>query len=254
VIVYESLILMCHIPPFSLGCFSPRDDAWNIIGTLKLYLISELVKINHPLWKKRYDINAARIEARRQPYLIGSFFCLTESLSQLHPFFVFLCVVLVFLGMFIVWIYFMERAQKNFDILIMIDHVLSSFFSVPPANLKALQTMTGRNIKILTGLFSMCYTAVVGWTFGFRVAEHSQTVKDLTYDLDANLFYQPELYKEKAVTIQRWWRKWSKVMKAKRATISESYRRGKSRESRSRLSGDENNQANLLDIEQPQVS
>jgi len=204
VVFYEALVLMCHIPPFSLGFFSPRDDAWNIIGTVKLYLISELVKINHPLWKKRYDINAARIEARRQPYLIGSFFCLTESLSQLHPFLVFLCIVLVFVGMFIVWIYFMERAQKNFDILIMIDHVLSSFFSVPPANLKALQTMTGRNIKILTGLFSMCYTAVVGWTFGFRVAEHSQTVKDLTHDLDANLFYQPEIYKEKAVTIQRW--------------------------------------------------
>jgi len=102
VIFYEALIQLCHIPPFSLGFFSPRDDAWNIIGTLKLYLLSELVKINHPLWKKRYDINAARIEAHRQPYLIGSFFCLTESLSQLHPFFVFLCIVLVFVGMFIV--------------------------------------------------------------------------------------------------------------------------------------------------------
>jgi len=148
----------------------------------------------------------------------------------------------------------MERAQKNFDILIMIDHVLSSFFSVPPANLKALQTQTGRNIKILTGLFSMCYTAVVGWTFGFRVAEHSQTVKDLKHDLDANLFYQPEIYKEKAVTIQRWWRKWSKVMRAKQATISESYRRRKCRDSRSRLSQNENIQARYIDGEQSQVS
>jgi len=100
----------------------------------------------------------------------------------------------------------------------------------------------------------MCYTAVVGWTFGFRVAEHSQTVKDLKHDLDANLFYQPEIYKEKAVTIQRWWRKWSKVMRAKQATISESYRRRKCRDSRSRLSQNENIQARYLDGGQSHVS
>merc|ERR1719285_717593 len=93
-------------------------------------------------------------------------------------------LMIVSLSMFTMWIYFMERTQANFDLMITVDYILSAFFSVPPSDLNALSTMTGRSIKILTGLFSMCYAAVVGWTFGFRVAENSQTVTDLLTDVN----------------------------------------------------------------------
>jgi len=194
-----------------------------------------VVKVNHPLWKQRYDINEARIQDCRPPYLIGSFFCVAESLSQLQPLLTFFYIMLVFLGMFTMWIYLMERAKVNFDIMIMIDHVLSSFFSVPPADLKALQTITGRNIKILIGFFSMCYTAVVGWTFGFRVTEHAQTVKDLTQDLDSYIFYCPDNWYEPTVTIQRWWRKQRTFLKVGKLKISDSYQRGDTGSKRSIL-------------------
>merc|ERR1719285_1345901 len=92
-IFYEALVLMWHIPPFSFGLLSADYDAWNIIGTMKLYLLAEVLKINHPLWKQRYEINAGRIKVCRPPYLIGSFFCLTESLSQFHPLQVFFCIL-----------------------------------------------------------------------------------------------------------------------------------------------------------------
>merc|ERR1719320_1960494 len=130
----EGLFLMCHIPPHNFGFFSPQDDVWNVLGTTKFYLLTELFKLRHTLWKRRYDINAARLEANRPPFLIGSFFCLTATLSQLDPVVFFILIMLLFLGMFMVWIFFMERSHENFDIMIMIDHILSSFFSVPPAN------------------------------------------------------------------------------------------------------------------------
>jgi len=95
----------------------------------------------------------------------------------------------------------MERASDNFDLVNIIDYILSAFFSVPPAEFGALSTYTGRCIKIITGLFSMCYAAVVGWTFGFRVAENAQTVTDLLDDVNEYI----RVRHDSAVAIQKWW-------------------------------------------------
>jgi len=93
----------------------------------------------------------------------------------------------------------MERASENFNLINIIDYILSAFFSVPPAEFGALTTYTGRCIKIITGLFSMCYAAVVGWTFGFRVAENAQTVTDLLDDVNEYI----KVRHESAVVIQK---------------------------------------------------
>jgi len=160
------------------------------MGTSKLYLLAEIMKVNHPIWIRRYEVNAARIEERNCSYLVGTMFCFNTTLTKLDPIFIFLSLLLFFLGMFTTWIYLLERSHSKFDLLIMLDHVLSSFFSVPPADHGALQTVTGRNIKMFVGLFSMFYSAVGGWTFGFRVAENKQYVEDMLHDLDANLELQ----------------------------------------------------------------
>jgi len=93
-----------------------------------------------------------------------------------------------------------ERASEKFDMVNIIDFVLSSFFSVPPADFGALTTYTGRCIKIITGLFSMCYAAVVGWTFGFRVTENAQTVTDILDDVNEYI----KVRHMSAEVIQKW--------------------------------------------------
>jgi len=123
-------------------------------------------------------------------------------LSQLDPMSFFACMLVLAMGMFLLWIYFMERASPNFNLIGIIDYILSAFFSVPPADFKALSTYTGRCIKIITGLFSMCYAAVVGWTFGFRVAENAQTVTDLLDDVNEYI----NVRNKAARFIQLWWR------------------------------------------------
>jgi len=200
--ICEAIFLLLHVPPVSGGIFSPQYDVWNILGTSKYYLIIEVFKVKHPLWLRRHEASAARVEAKRPPLLIGSFFCFTALLSQLDPLVFFAWIMLVSLGMFTMWIYFMERTQVDFDLPLTVDYILSAFFSVPPSDLNALHTMTGRFIKILTGLFSMLFAAVVGWTFGFRVAENSQTVTDLLTDVNKYICTRDSC----ARIIQSWWR------------------------------------------------
>lgn len=149
-------------------------------------------------------------------------FCFSQTLTKLDPIFIFISFLMLLLGMFTTWIYIVERSQKQFDIWIMLDHVLSSFFSVPPADHGALQTLTGRNIKMLVGLFSMFYAAVVGWTFGFRVAENKQFLEDMLNDLNANL----KLQEKNATIIQRWWREVSKAKKNKKVLKKKRVRPG----------------------------
>jgi len=96
----------------------------------------------------------------------------------------------------------MERPSKSFVFADIVDYIISAFFSVPPYNFGALSTLTGRVIKIITGLFSMCYAAVVGWTFGFRVAENAQTVTDLLEDVNEYI----KVRHESAIKIQKWWK------------------------------------------------
>lgn len=201
-IALESFFLMLHVPPISFGMFEPDDDVWNILGTAKYYLVLETCKIYHPLWLRRYEAAAARAQANRPPRLIGSFFCWTALLSQLDPMSFFACMLVLALSMFTMWIYFMERASESFKLEDIIDYILSAFFSVPPYNFNALTTYTGRCIKLITGLFSMCYAAVVGWTFGFRVAENAQTVTDLLDDVNEYI----KVRHESAETIQKWWK------------------------------------------------
>jgi len=208
-LVLELIFLMIHIPPFTFGLFGPENDVWNVMGTARLYLLAEILKVNHPFWIRRYEINAARNEERSLSYLVGTQFCFSQTLAKLDPMFIFISFLMLLLGMFTTWIWIVERSQKKFDIWIMLDHVLSSFFSVPPADHGALQTLTGRNIKMLVGLFSMFYAAVVGWTFGFRVAENKQFLEDMLNDLNANL----KLQEKNATIIQRWWREASKAKK-----------------------------------------
>jgi len=220
-IISESIFLMLHIPPFTFGIFSPQYDVWNILGTSKYYLILEICKINHPLWLRRYEAAAARAQAKRPPKLIGSFFCWTAMLSQLDPMSFFACMLILALGMFTMWIYFMERSSKNFQLADIVDYILSAFFSVPPYNFSALKTMTGRCIKIITGLFSMCYAAVVGWTFGFRVAENAQTVTDLLDDVNEYI----KVRHESAEIIQKWWKE---ILKQKRSNVKCTFLKGTS--------------------------
>jgi len=201
-IALESFFLMIHVPPCKFGVLNTEDDSWNILGTAKYYLLLEICKIYHPLWLRRYEAAAARAQAKRAPKLIGSFFCWTAMLSQLDPMSFFACMLILALGMFTMWIYFMERSSKSFVLADIIDYILSAFFSVPPYNFGALTTMTGRCIKIITGLFSMCYAAVVGWTFGFRVAENAQTVTDLLDDVNEYI----KVRHESAEKIQKWWK------------------------------------------------
>merc|ERR1719320_398825 len=183
--------------------FNVEDDLWNILGTAKYYLLFELCKINHPLWLRRYEAAAARVESNRPPQLIGSFFCFTGILSQFDPIVCFALLLVIALGMFTLWIWFMERTSINFNLLDTIDYVLSAFFNVPTADPQVLRTLTGRTIKILTGLFSMFYGAVIGWTFGFRVAENTQTVTDLLEDVNVYI----NIRQREARKIQTWWRK-----------------------------------------------
>jgi len=201
-IALESCFLMIHVPPFKFGMLGPGYDVWNILGTAKYYLVLEVCKIYHPLWLRRYEAAAARAQANRPPRLIGSFFCWTALLSQLDPMSFFACMLVLALGMFTMWIYFMERASDTFKLEDIVDYILSAFFSVPPYNFNALTTYTGRCIKIITGLFSMCYAAVVGWTFGFRVAENAQTVTDLLDDVNEYI----KVRHESAKIIQKWWK------------------------------------------------
>merc|ERR1719474_306333 len=201
-IALESFFLMIHVPPFKFGMFEPDYDVWNILGTAKYYLLLEVCKIYHPLWLRRYEAAAARAQANRPPRLIGSFFCWTALLSQLDPMSFFACMLVLALSMFTMWIYFMERASDSFKLADIVDYILSAFFSVPPYNFNALTTYTGRCIKIITGLFSMCYAAVVGWTFGFRVAENAQTVTDLLDDVNEYI----KVRHESAEIIQKWWK------------------------------------------------
>jgi len=212
---------MIHVPPLKFGVFQTEDDVWNILGTAKYYLFLELCKINHPLWLRRYEAAAARVQANRPPRLIGSFFCWTAMLSQLDPLSFFACMLLIAMAMFLLWIYFMERASESFDLVNIIDYILSAFFSVPPANFEALSTYTGRCIKIITGLFSMCYAAVVGWTFGFRVAENAQTVTDLLDDVNEYI----NVRNESAKVIQQWWKE---VLKHKRSHTDFTFLKGTS--------------------------
>jgi len=218
-IISESIFLMLHIPPFTFGSFTPEYDVWNILGTSKYYLILEVCKINHPLWLRRYEAAAARAQAKRPPKLIGSFFCWTAMLSQLDPMSFFACMLFLALGMFTMWIYFMERSSKNFQLADIVDYILSAFFSVPPYNFSALKTMTGRCIKIITGLFSMCYAAVVGWTFGFRVAENAQTVTDLLDDVNEYI----KVRHESAKIIQTWWKE---ILKQNNSNVISTFLKG----------------------------
>lgn len=142
-------------------------------------------------------------------------------LSQLDPMSFFACMLFLALGMFTMWIYFMERSSENFQLADIVDYILSAFFSVPPYNFSALKTMTGRCIKIITGLFSMCYAAVVGWTFGFRVAENAQTVTDLLDDVNEYI----KVRHESAEIIQKWWKA---ILKQKNSPVKCTFLKGNS--------------------------
>jgi len=96
----------------------------------------------------------------------------------------------------------MERTRIDFNLLDTVDYVLSSFFTVPTADHQVLRTLTGRLIKIFIGLFSMAYGAIIGWTFGFRVAENTQTMTDLLEDVNAYINHR----QRQATRIQKWWR------------------------------------------------
>jgi len=220
-IALESFFLMIHVPPFKFGMFEPDYDVWNILGTAKYYLLLEVCKIYHPLWLRRYEAAAARAQANRPPRLIGSFFCWTALLSQLDPMSFFACMLVLALAMFTMWIYFMERASDTFKLQDIVDYILSAFFSVPPYNFNALTTYTGRCIKIITGLFSMCYAAVVGWTFGFRVAENAQTVTDLLDDVNEYI----KVRHESAEIIQNWWKD---ILKQKHSSVECTFLKGNS--------------------------
>jgi len=200
-IACECAFIMVHIPPWShkLG-FKIDYDLWNIMGTAKFYLLLELCKISHPLWLRRYEAAAARLQSRKEPDMIGTFFCATGTLSQFDPLDVFVLTLLIALGMFTMWIYFMERTRIDFNLLDTVDYVLSSFFTVPTADQQVLRTLTGRLIKIFIGLFSMAYGAIIGWTFGFRVAENTQTMTDLLEDVNAYINHR----QRQATRIQKW--------------------------------------------------
>jgi len=220
-IALESMFLLIHVPPFKTGLYEKGDDGWNILGTAKYYLLLEICKIYHPLWLRRYEAAAARAQANRPPRLIGSFFCWTAMLSQLDPMSFFACMLVLALGMFTMWIYFIERSSDKFELADIVDYILSAFFSVPPYNFNALTTYTGRCIKIITGLFSMCYAAVVGWTFGFRVAENAQTVTDLLDDVNEYI----KIRHDAAKKIQKWWKL---VLKNKHSNVECTFLKGTS--------------------------
>jgi len=204
----ELMFIMIHVPPFSFGLIGAENDVWNIMGTSKLYLLTETLKVNHPFWLRRYEINTARMEESNSSHIVGTQFCVIQTLTKLDSTFIFISFAMLFLSIFTSWIYVVERVHEKFDVWIMIDHVLSSFFKVRPANHGALQTITGRNIKMLVGFFSMFYAAIVGWTFGFRVTENKQFLEDMLNDLNENL----KLQDKNARAIQKWWRE---VCKAK---------------------------------------
>jgi len=208
-IALEILLLLIHVPPLRFGTSNEKFDLYNIYGMFKLYLLFELFKINHPLWLRRYEVASSQAKVSGPPVFVGNFFTAScVSLDyDLTSFSIYAACVII--SLCTITVYFVERWGRNFVITYAIDEIFSGMVRVPrachlPRSCNGyVSTNTYRGIKVFIGGVYFMNRALVGWTFGFRLAENSETVDDLLNDVEDFISYRHS----KAQLIQTWWRK-----------------------------------------------
>lgn len=207
-IALETFLLFVHVPPVSFGAFDEKVDLYNIYGIFKLYLLFELFKIKHPLWLRRYEVASSQAKVSGPPVFVGNFFCVSCLSLDYDLTSVFLYVATAIISVCTITIYFMERWGSNFDISNAMDDIFSGMVHVPRAcHLKGscdgyVSTKTYGGIKVFIGAVYFFNRALLGWTFGFRLAENSETVDDLLTDVKDYIRYRHSM----AQLIQKWWR------------------------------------------------
>jgi len=207
-IALETLLLFVHVPPVSFGAFDEKVDLYNIYGIFKLYLLFELFKIKHPLWLRRYEVASSQASVSGPPVFVGNFFCVSCLSLDYDLTSVFLYVACAIISVCTITIYFMERWGNNFDLSNAMDDIFSGMVRVPRACHLPwscggyVSTRTYGGIKVFIGGVYFFNRALLGWTFGFRLAENSETVDDLLNDVKDYIRYRHSM----AQVIQKWWR------------------------------------------------
>jgi len=206
-VLIESIVLCLHVPPNCFGWrISPREDLKNVYGIFKVYLLFELLKLNHPLWLRRYEVASFQAKAPGLPVFIGNFFCFTTNEFDLTS--IFLLATLTTVCLCAMAVYFLMRMGKGFDLTNELDGILSELVHVPRACSRAhpCDGYYGHQrlgaIKVFIGTVYFINQALVAWTFGFRIAENSEMVDDLLNDVNDYIRY----YNMNAQKIQVWWR------------------------------------------------
>jgi len=205
----EVLLLFVHVPPVSFGAFDRKVDLYNIYGILKIYLLSELIKIKHPLWLRRNEVASSQAKVSGSPVFVGNFFCLSclGLEYDFTSFFFFITFGLI--ALCTVTVYFVERWVSVYNFSNSVDDIFSVMFHVPrachlPGSCEGYETSeTYTGIKLFIGCFFFMNRALVGWTFGFRLAENSDTFEDLLNDVNDYINHRHYM----AQVIQKWWRK-----------------------------------------------
>jgi len=205
-IALETLLLFIHVPPF--GTVNEKFDLYNIYGMFKLYLLFELFKIKHPLWLRRYEVASSQSKVSGPPVFVGNFFtasCISLDYDLTSFSFYAACVII---SLCTITVYFVERWGRTFEISYAIDEIFSGMVRVPrachlPWSCNGyVSTKTYRGIKVFIGGVYFMNRALVGWTFGFRLAENCETVDDLLNDVKDYISYRHSM----ALLIQTWWR------------------------------------------------
>jgi len=207
-VLIESIILCLHVPPKCFGWWvsRQRDDLKNVYGIFKVYLLFELLKLNHPLWLRRFEVASFQAKAPGLPVFIGNFFCCTTNDYDLTS--IFLLATVTTVSLCSMAVYFLMRMGKGFDFTNAMDGILSELVHVPRACSRAhpCDGYYGHQrlgaIKVFIGTVYFINQALVAWTFGFRIAENSEMVDDLLNDVNDYIRY----YNMNAITIQVWWR------------------------------------------------
>lgn len=229
-IALETLLLFIHVPPMRFGTFNEKFDLYNIYGMFKLYLLFELFKINHPLWLRRYEVASSQSKTSGPPVFVGNFFtvsCISLDYELDLTSFSFYAACLI-ISLCTITVYFVERWGKNFEISYAIDEIFSGMVRVPrachlPWSCNGyVSTNTYRGIKVFIGGVYFMNRALIGWTFGFRLAENCETVDDLLNDVKDFISYRHSM----AQLIQTWWREQRKKrLSARRKDIKRNWGR-----------------------------
>jgi len=201
----ELFLLSVHTPPFIDWAFALPGwwDTCNVFTFYRFYLLSEMLKINHPCWLRRGElVNVLRNSAGETVAINTTYVARVVLLQAPFRFWgtMFSCVLIVFTY----WLFIMEQTATVYrPVWIWLYYTLTCFTGVGLGDVLVV-TNFGRMITVMLSMFGVAATAVFVSSLmsGVRMAENEIAAANVCDYLETT----KRIKECAAITIQTWWR------------------------------------------------